>query len=333
MKKKPIILALVVILLFMGGGYVFQEQQYHTLLQTPASLLPRQRVQFRVQQGQNAKEVAAALFHKHIIISDWVFVRYLREQKLDMAIQSGEYVLDRHDTIPIIVDVLTGKMAKEISVTIPEGYTIKQIDALLKKKGLVKGNEFLECIEQCKFDDEFLVRAQGLEGFLFPDTYFVDVEGFTPESFIRKLLDNFKKQTDPFRKDIPQGKLYDTIIMASLIERETKTDKERPVVAGILWKRLENHWYLGVDATLRYYTDDWVHSITYTDLQDKNPYNTYKNIGLPPTPIANPGLSSIKAAVYPTQTDYWYYLHDKQGNIHYAKTNAEHTQNKIKYLY
>lgn len=333
MKKSHVLIGCIFLLLLVYVGYSFwAEQQYQYFLKTPVSE-SRERVRFRVEKGDTATEIANNLYSKHIVIRDWVFLRYIREHKLDTEIQSGDFILFTNENIPDIVDVLTGKSVQEVIITIPEGYTVKGISELLKKKGLVKENEFLDCTEKCTFSFDFLENTKGLEGFLFPDTYYVDTASFQPVTFINRLLTTFEAQVQPYEKDITTRTFYDVLIMASLVERETKTSEERPIVAGILWKRLDNHWYLGVDATLRYYTDDWINDLTYADLQDSNPYNTYKHLGLPPTPIANPGLDSIKAAIYPTATEYWYYLHDAEGNIHYAKTNEEHVQNKLKYLH
>lgn len=336
--KKSLLLAFAVVLLVTVGAvsyYNYIENQYREALAKTVSQ-DDERVKFTIEKGQSAKDIAAALFDKKVIVNDGAFVRYIKEKNLDQNLKSGNFVLYKNDTIPAIADVLTGKTVREITITIPEGYTVKQIDELLKKNNLVKGNEFLDCIENCTFDYDFLKekRISGLEGFLFPSTYFIDPTSFTAESFINRLLSTFNNQLAPFRKDIAEGKMYDTVIMASLIERETRTGVERPVVSGILWKRLENRWYLGVDATLRYVKNDWYNPLTYKELADKsNPYNTRTNHGLPPTPIANAGLESLKAAVYPESSEYWYYLHDSEGSIHYGRNEKEHEANKVKYIY
>lgn len=336
MRKSYLIAGLAVLLILWAvGNFLYTEQRYQELLGVPVSDSSQERITFQVEKGDSAREIATNLQKKNIIVSDWVFTRYIQEKGLDGQLKSGTFVLRPNETIPELAEVLVGERIEELTVTIPEGYTVKDIDELLKEKGLVKKSEFLTCAEECSFAFEFLKNKNNnsLEGFLFPDTYFIDPSTFAPESFINQLLSTFQKRISAMEKDIPAGKLYDTVIMASLIEKEASTDTERPVVAGILWKRLENNWYLGVDATTRYYKDDWIGEITSTDLQDKNPYNTRNNLGLPPTPIASPGLASLKAAIYPTATEYWYYLHDNKGQIHYAKTLPEHEQNKLKYLY
>jgi UPF0755 protein len=124
---------------------------------------------------------------------------------------------------------------------------------------------------------------------------------------------------------------YKQLIVASLLERETFADSEKPIVAGIIYKRLENDWPLQIDATLQYIKGNWkpVYSI---DKELNSPFNTYKNLGLPPSPIANPGLSSILASISPEASEYWYYIHDNDGKIHFGRTLEEHNANIAKYL-
>ncbi len=331
------VIAFLAVLFILGGTgyYLYSEQQYQEALKKPMSSSATERMAFSVKKGESAREIGTNLFEKKIIVSDSAFTRYVKEKNVADQLKSGLFVLKPSETIPELVEVLVGKRVEELSITIPEGYTVKDISDVLKEKNLVQGNAFVDCTEKCEFPSPLLRdrKENSLEGFLFPSTYFIDPSTFTPESFINRLISTFEKKIAPYEKDIPDGKLYDILIMASMIEKETRTEEERPIVSGILWKRLENHWYLGVDATLRYYKDDWVNEITYADLEDRNPYNTRKTLGLPPTPIANPGESSLKAAIYPKESEYWYYLHDKDGNIHYAKTLEEHEQNKVKYLY
>jgi UPF0755 protein len=173
-----------------------------------------------------------------------------------------------------------------------------------------------------------------LEGFVFPDTYFVNLD-YHPKFFLERMLGNFRSRiVDGEASDIFSTKrsLHDIVTMASLIEEETMTDEERPIVAGILWKRLDANTGLGVDATVRYVQQKKKGTITATDLSVDSAYNTRKYRGLPPSPIASPGLASIRAALRPEASEYWYYLHDTHGAIHYAVTNDEHNRNRALYL-
>ena len=159
---------------------------------------------------------------------------------------------------------------------------------------------------------------------------------FVPKFFLERLLFTFQKKVLTDLSDdlaVSKRSLHEFVTMASLIERETRTDEERPVVSGILWKRLDSERGLDVDASIRYGLQKISDPLTKEDLQNRsNVYNTRRHAGLPPGPIASPGLASFRAALNPQMTDYWYYLHGKDGKIRYAETNEEHNVNKAKYL-
>lgn len=201
--------------------------------------------------------------------------------------------------------------SREVAVTIPEGFNIRQIGEAFEKLGIFS-------------KDEFVKAAQKEEGYLFPDTYrfYRDAK---PEDVIKKMRENFDKKVAP---DVSR----DVIIMASLLEEEVKSAEDRKIVAGILWKRLERGMGLNVDAALTYILGKASHELTSEDLKYDSPYNTYKYRGFPPTPISNPGLDTILAALNPTPSPYFYYLTDKEGSVHYAATLEEHALNKWKFL-
>ncbi|MBD3360384.1 endolytic transglycosylase MltG, partial [Candidatus Peregrinibacteria bacterium] len=171
---------------------------------------------------------------------------------------------------------------------------------------------------------------------LYPDTYFLNFADFSPHDILYLTLDNFEKKWMEIDKNLEESKLNDysiheIITMASIIENEVFGEKNRKIVSGILWKRLENDWPLGADAALLYITDD--REITSQDLNIDSPYNTRKYKGLPPGPISNPGTESIKAALYPKESNYWFYLTTPDtGEVIYSTTNEEHNQNRQKYL-
>ena len=179
------------------------------------------------------------------------------------------------------------------------------------------------------------------EGYMFPDTYLIPRDA-TASAIAQMFLDNFNAKVTPQMKAdaLKTGLTFNqTITLASIVEREGRTNADRPMIAGILLNRLKLSMPLQVDATLQYaigyqpFEKSWWKSeISADDKNVDSPYNTYTNTGLPPGPISNPGLDSIKAAIYPTASDYLYYLHDKAGDVHYAKTIEEHDANIQKYL-
>ncbi len=188
-------------------------------------------------------------------------------------------------------------------------------------------------------ESEFMRYAK--EGYMFPDTYLIPRTA-SPAAVAELFLDTFnQKVTSQMRADAKKsGLTFDQIIiLSSIVEREGRTDDDRPVIAGILLKRLKAVWSLQADATLQYilgYQADqktwWKKGVDGRDKLIRSPYNTYANSGLPPAPIANPGLASIQAVIYPSDSPYWFYLHDTKGGVHYARTIEEHNENIAKYL-
>jgi len=174
------------------------------------------------------------------------------------------------------------------------------------------------------FEEEFIEKSSDKEGYLFPDTYL-----FPKTATTEKIIE---KMTSTFEEKVGYDITYEQLIIASIIERETKGQEEKPVVAGIIFKRLKNNWPLQVDASLQYVNGNWK-QISPSDKEINSLYNTYKYQGLPPGPICNPGLSSIEAVINPLDSEYWYYLHEDNGVIHYASSLEDHNANIRKYLY
>jgi len=313
---------------------------YHDFLQKPDLNQSSEEIVLNIDQGENLKSIAQELKDQGIIKSKYLFLRYAKKHDLDTAIKPGIFRIATPQTIPSVLQLLTTYIPSESKITIPEGYKISQINETLSSKGLIESQEFTNCLQNCSLNHEVLSflpnqSTKNLEGLLFPDTYFVDTLDFKSETLILKMLDNFQNHlpSDFNQKiqNLPLKDKYSALIMASIIEREVLSQKDKQIVSGILWKRYENNWPLGADATLLYLKDN--NTITYQDLQNDNPYNTRKNLGLPPTPISNPGQSSIEAAINPTETEYWFYLTTPDtGEVIYAKSNEEHNQNKNKYL-
>ncbi len=168
-----------------------------------------------------------------------------------------------------------------------------------------------------------------MEGYLFPDTYFVSASNFSNDNFLSLLLNTFESKALPVISSSSRPS-EQVIIVAAMIEKEANQSKDRPIISGIIWKRLDEQWLLGIDATLLYLEDD--REIDYYDLQKDTPYNTRLNPGLPPGPIANPGLASIKAAAQPEESEYYFYLTSRDGEMKYAVNDSEHVRNKNQYL-
>jgi len=276
----------------------------------PKDQIAKEKI-FSVEKGQGLLEISQNLEKEGLIKNKIFFILYVLLKEKEKSLQAGKYFLSSSMNIPQIAQkIISGDIAK-IKVTIPEGFNTKDIEEKLGIK----------------------LPAENLEGYLFPDTYYLPVD-FTGEDLVKVMRENFEKKIAPYKEEIEKsGKtLQEIIIMASLLEKEVKTKEEKELVAGILWKRLKVGMPLQVDATITYLTGKKTTKITFEDLQIDSPYNTYKYKGLPPGPICNPGLESILAALYPKESDYWYYLSTPDGKTLFFKTLEEHNLAKAKYL-
>ncbi|MFA4999170.1 MAG: endolytic transglycosylase MltG [Parcubacteria group bacterium] len=218
-------------------------------------------------------------------------------------------------------------------ITIPEGLTSYQIDKILFENHIISEEGSFASLKADKFNEYwFLKGADTLEGFLFPDTYEF-YENSSPKVVARKFLENWNEKASVLF--VSKSDVLEKVIMASLIEKEIPDDKdERAIAAGVIFKRIKEGIPLQIDATLCYIKDKyWCDKVIPSDKEIDSLYNTYKNKGLPPGPISNPGLSAIKAALFPEASEYWYFISDpKTGKTVFAKTLDEHTQNIVKYL-
>ncbi len=317
----------------------------------PAIPLAEVTRKVRIPEGASVEEIAQILKRERIIRSTIAFRTIALLEGSSRVLRSGTYLLRSSQPLSEILAELRAGRSQEVRVTVPEGFTVIDIDQLLARMGLIDSGEVVACATSgCDFSSfTFLPRPSGtvrggsaergvgsvLEGYLFPETYYVEVESFVPKFFLERLLTEFQHRVvEGLAADLRSSRrsLRDIITMASLIEEETRSEEERPVVAGILWKRFDAGVGLDVDATVRYALGKPRAPLTAEELAYESAYNTRRYRGLPPGPIANPGLSSIRAALHPVDSPYWYYLHDRAGGIHYAGTNEEHNENKARYL-
>lgn len=276
-----------------------------------------------IQQNTGLNKVANILEENNIIQSAFLYKSYVILLGGSKKVLAGDYVFDEPQSVLRVAwRTIKGLQGlPRIKVTIPEGLAASDISRL-----------FVKNIPD--FDAQtFLDLAKPEEGYLFPDTYFF-YENVTPGQIVDEMRANFDAQTTGLTiKATFSGHSWEDIIkMASIIEEEASDKKDRRIIAGILWKRIENNMALQVDAPFFYLFGKTSAQLTKDDLASDNPYNLYQNTGLPPTPISNPSLDSIEAALSPVKTDYWFYLSDKEGKTHYAKDHDGHVANKVRYL-
>lgn len=271
---------------------------------------------FKIEKGESTDTIIDKLYKNGLIKNKTIFKLIIKKENLEGKIQAGDFQLSPSQNAQEIARKLTHGTS-DVWLVIPEGLRREEIYQIIKNAGL-------------EIDyDAWLEQTENQEGYLFPDTYKIPKD-IQVKTLIDLMTANFDQKTSVL------GKLNQKqIIQASLVEREVKTDQDRPMVAGIIAKRLINDWPLEIDATVQYAIGSqksWWPEVTADDLLINSQYNTRKFPGLPPSPICNPGLASLKAIVNPQESDYWFYLSDKKGNIHYGKTLEEHEQNIAKYL-
>jgi len=290
-------------------------------------------VRITVPPGTTARGTGPLLAKAGLIESGWRW-RFLLEFAADGGcVNAGDFELRRDMSLPEIHAVLCGPpLPDDVPFTVVEGWRIRDIDAALAAGGFgAPGAYAALAADPASFTAPFPLPEGTLEGYLFPDTYMVSPSKYDPRTFVSRQLDAFATRFWASAKDgLGNRSLHDVVTVASMVEREEPTPARRPLVAGIIWKRLDGGWQLGVDATSRYTLPDWNHREAFLEkLRDpRDPYNTRLHGGLPPTPIGNPGITALEAAVAPEESPYWFYLHDATGGTHFARTGAEHEANR-----
>lgn len=291
-----------------------------------------------IEQGTSIRELSQQLEKQGIISDARVFEAYIRLNNEEPNILAGTYETEDNLTMPEVLQDLKVPINREVRVTIPEGLRYDQVadrlDNVLKISPNWDKQRFLELAENPgnTFDNPILAskpEGKSLEGFLFPDTYIFDIETSTTQA-MEKLISNTQNRiSGELLSDIEQSQfsVYEVLNFASMIERETKFEEDRYLVGDVLYKRYTEGWTLGIDATLLYEQGDWTSPLTRAELDADTPYNTRVNTGLPPTPICNPGLESIKGFVYREENPYYFYVSDLEGNIYYAEDSAGHQEN------
>ena len=329
---------LAIALIFIALGYYYAV----TKLSGKASNSPVEQ-NFEIIEGEGVNIIASNLQRKGLISQKLWFEISIWSKDKEKNIVAGTYILRPNMSIPEIIDIITTGKAqrKDRSITIPEGWNNKQIGEYLASEGIASKEDFLKeasLLEKYRPHFEFLQnipRERTLEGFLFPDTYKVIQGKTTTGQIVEKMLMNFRdKLTDTLKDDIKKSKhsMYDIITMASIIEKEVPLENDRKIVSGVFWNRIDSGMPLDSCATVSYILGVNKKQYTFEDTRIDSPYNTYINKGLPLGPIGNPGFSALKAAVYPQDTDYVYFLSDPETKeTFFARTLDEHNRNKVEH--
>lgn len=320
LKGLFVMLSLVFVVFLIGVGGVYRWYQAN-LSPTAAG---NEKV-LVVQKGETIDELSKRLEENGLIRSSIAFRIYLRVNSKNPLVQAGTFKIKSGLSIEDLLQVLAvGRVDKWI--TLKEGLRIEEISEQLEKDFAVPKEDFLKLAQ---------------EGYMFPDTYLIPID-VNADKAVSILRENFDKRFDSsLREKLLKQKLTldQAVILASIVERESRSGSERPIIGGILLKRLREGMKLEADATVQYalgYQKDektwWKKTLTEADLDNDSPYNTRKFAGLPRGPICSPGLEALEAVVDPKETNYYYYLHDKEGKVHFANTLDEHNANVAKYL-
>ena len=296
---------------------------------------PTERV-IEVPAGSTIRAMAPALEEAGLVTDAGDFVTWVRLSKEGGCIKAGRHALRPDMDAWQLAEALCGvPLPEDIPFTVVEGWRKVEIDAALAAAGLAKpGDDLAAVADRSQYTATWTLPAGDLEGYLFPETYMVDPRSFTVQGLVQRQLDTLGERfVLPHQDALAARGLHAIVTMASMIEREEPTPVQRPLVAGILWKRLDSGWNLGVDATSRYTLEEWNDRQAFlVKLRDPNdPYNTRLRPGLPPGPIGNPGDSALKAALEPLDSEYWYYLHDGDHVLHPAVDVAGHEANRRRY--
>lgn len=340
---KRVILFCLLLLLFLAGiagglgAYVARGLQ--------PTAATGEEIRVEIQSGMSSAAIAELLEEEGLIHSAFIFKYYLRYKGEGQRFQAGEYSMTPGMSLDEMIAKLNAGDTVKAEVhrfTVPEGWTVEQVADSLAANGIVDKERFLNLVQNpALFSD---TRAGGippneglkhaLEGYLFPETYELPKES-SEQDIIERMLNLLEQRLALLPEDWEQRldelglTFHEMMTIASLIEREVVVDTERALVAGVIYNRIDKNMPLQIDATVQYALEQPKERLLYVDLEVESPYNTYKHSGLPPGPIASPGIESIRAALYPEETTYLFYVTKKDGTRehYFAETFAEHKRN------
>nr|WP_239565320.1 endolytic transglycosylase MltG [Brevibacillus fulvus] len=319
------------LVLFAGAAYYVDSQLQPTALSDTVKTVT-------IPSGSSVPQIAAILKQAGLIRNETLFTYYARFEGSGNKLQAGTYQFHPGQTIDQLLTAMANgdTYVETVKFTIPEGWNTEQIARSLEEKGIVKKQDFLREVNEGKFPEYPFVadipqkegRKYRLEGYLFPETYEFK-KGATAHEVVAKLLGQFEKELKPEWLDTLNKRklsLDDAVNLASIVEREVVSDRERPIVAGVFFNRMRESWLLQSCATVQFVLGKQRDRITLDDLKIDSPYNTYIHPGLPPGPIANPGRASLAAVVNPAVHDYFFFVTKKDGSSehYFSKTYQEH---------
>lgn len=335
MKKKLLIILCFLSLTILSACSMVEEG-----LMNPVDPDSKEMVVVEVPEGATASQISAMLQEEGLIKSRGALLSFLKKEALTDQIMAGKYELSKSMNVPLIAEILTsGQVYEEtISVLIPEGYEFRMIaDTLVEKMGIDR-EKFIELANHHDFSYKFIPKLENrkyrLEGYLFPATYEFE-KGAGELEILTAMLEKFNREFKPeyYTRAEELGMSVDEIVtMASIVEREGASHEEFPKIAGVFYNRIEDGMFCQSCATVQYILEERKEDLLYSDLEIESPYNTYLYDGLPPGPIASPGLEALRAALYPEKHSYYFFVvtGDKDGRHIFSETEEEHEEAKAR---
>ncbi|MBI4721726.1 MAG: endolytic transglycosylase MltG [Candidatus Stahlbacteria bacterium] len=288
-------------------------------------------VSVKIKRGESLAQITSKLYSANIIKHPFWFKVRAKITGNENKIKAGYYVFNKSTSIRKVLWTLISGKSVEVRVMIPEGATIKEIVDLLAGECDIDTERFKQLVYDTIYVRKLGIESPSLEGYLFPETYLIPYADM-PEEIIPRMVRQFFSVFTPEMKErakkVGLKNMEEAVILASIIEKEAVCEKEKPIISGVYHKRLKSKLFLQCDATIQYILPNRKPNLTYSDLKIQSPYNTYLHRGLPPTPIASPGKSSIIAALWPEKTDYLYFVARGNGTHIFSKTLAQHNIEK-----
>ena len=321
MKSFLLSLCLVLISVALFAGLLFSYMFFSVSPQSGV-------VEIRIEQGEPFSTVARKLRDNKVVTNERLFLLWARYSGLEKKIHRGLYRFE----LPLSPSEVLNRMVQGKGifqrVTIPEGLTVREIADLLAKMGIFREEEFLTAARDPELLASLGLQDKGIEGYLFPNTYHF-IPQASPREVILKMTEQFRKSVEPLagQPRADDGLTpHEILTLASMIEKETGVETERPLVSAVFHNRLKLKMPLQSDPTVIYGLKDFNGNLTRKDLNDSSPYNTYRIPALPPGPICNPGLSSLKAALLPAPVPFLYFVSKNDGTHHFSENLEAHSQ-------
>ena len=315
----------------VGAAVVFFLTMFLTPAEVPLSgdKTLAAPIYIEVKPGMTADDIGRILAERHVVAHRYYFWLLAKTNGVEGSFQTGTYKLHRQMEAREVLEMLVHGKTAPLRFTIPEGFNVNEIAERLGQEGIAPTEDVkAEAVQFApyRYMEKTAAATYQAEGFLFPDTYEIE-PGMTARDILLMMARNFDERLteDMRRRAADMGlSVFDLVTLASLVEKEARFEEDRAIIAQVFLERLRIGMPLQSDTTIQYLLHAPKEDVTFADTEIASPYNTYQHIGLPPGPIANPGTASLEAVLYPADTDYLYFVADREGHNHYSRTYSDH---------